>query len=378
LATHWFTADGKLTEPWDTFRTRLPHDVAPGSTIDLIDVPFRTPPVPGHYTLRWDLLEEGEAWFFRMGGLPLELPVDVSDRALSAQWRAQASHNSEDAAMAFDGTPDTMWDSKAEQRPGMWFQVDLGQLLVLDRVRVYSPARGVPAGYRLQLSADGQDWHLVADNPQNFTDIDVAFAPCSARYLRLELTVSSEQPATWMISDIAVSTTRPWAAAQASHYLEDAPKAIDARLETAWTTRAAKQKPGMWYELDMGSLRRIERVTLVHPDNRFPRGYSVQASTDAGNWQEIGHVDDNWAQVDVSFTPNVARYVRVKTTNGSDLYPWGIGEFVVWRSSPTWLRGSGGWQGSAPAALSQQRTRSKVGKEGYPRRRIWRVSPRML
>jgi len=342
LAAHWFTADGKLTEPWDTFRTRLPHDVAPGTTVDLIDVPFRTPPVPGRYTLRWDLVEEGKAWFFRLGGAPLELSVDVSDRALFAQWQAQASNNSEDAAMAFDGIPDTMWDSGAEQQPGMWFQVDLGQLLVLDRVRVYSPARGIPAGYQLQLSEDSQNWHLVADNPQNFTDMDVAFAPCPARYLRLEQTGSPEQPATWMISDIAVSTTRPWAAAQASHYLEDAPKAIDARLETAWTTRAVKQKPGMWFELDMGSLRRIERVTLVHPDNRFPRGYSVQASTDAGKWQEVGRLDDNWNQVDVSFTPTVARYLRIETTSGSDLYPWGIAELVVWRSSPTWLRGGGG------------------------------------
>jgi F5/8 type C domain len=342
LATHWFTADGKLTEPWDTFHSRLPHDVPPGSTVDLIDVPFRTPPVLGRYTLRWDLVEEGKAWFFRQGGAPLELTVEVSDRAVFAPWQAQASHNAEDAAMAFDGNPDTMWDSRADQQPGMWLQVDLGQVLELDRVRALSPGRGFPAGYQVQLSVDGQGWHLVAEKADNFADVDVAFAPCSARYLRLEQTGRPEWPATWMVSEIAVSATPRWAGARASHYLDDASKAIDARLQTAWTTRAVKQRPGMWFELDMGSLRLVERVTLVHPSNLLPRGYAVQVSADASNWQEVGREDDNWTQVDVPFAPGVARYIRVETTNRSETHSWGISEFVVWRSSPTWLRGRGG------------------------------------
>src|SRR5690606_20134837 len=32
LAYHWFTAEGKLTEPWDTFRIPLPADVAAGAS----------------------------------------------------------------------------------------------------------------------------------------------------------------------------------------------------------------------------------------------------------------------------------------------------------------------------------------------------------
>jgi hypothetical protein len=342
LAYHWFTPNGTLSEPWDTFRIRLPHDVPAGGAVDLLDVSFRTPSILGDYILRWDLVEEGQVWFFREGGAPLEVPVEISDRMVFVPWSAQASHNNDDVALAFDGKPDTVWDSKANQEPGMWFQVDLGRVLILDRVRVASPGRGFPVGYKVKLSEDGQDWHLVAESAKNWTDVDEAFAPCSARYVRLEQISSPDWPANWMISEITVSATEAWAGADASHYAGDVGQAMDARLLTAWNTRSVKQKPGMWFKLDMGSLRRVERVVLKHPKNQLPRGYFVEVSADGQDWREVGRKDDNWGELDVSFDPAVVRYIRVETTNSSPYHPWGIAEFVVWRSSPTWLMGREG------------------------------------
>jgi hypothetical protein len=339
LAYTWFTAEGKLAEPWDTFRFRLPRDVPPGDSLALPDVPFKTPPVLGEYVLRWDLVAEGLTWFFRQGAAPLEVPVEISQPSLFVPWTAEASHNLDDVVLAFDGNPDTSWDSEVHQEPGMWFQVDLGQELVLDRVRVSSPGRGFPLGYRIRLSADGQDWHLVAEKSNNSTNVDEVFAPLPARYLRLEQTGEPDWPATWTISEISVSATNPWAGAQASHYTDDAPQAIDARLGTAWNTRAVKQKPGMWFEVDMGSPRQIERVLLRHPYRQMPRGYVVRTSLDGTAWQEVGRKDDNWGRVLVDLTPVSARYVRVETTNSSDQQPWGIVEWFIWRSSPVWLVG---------------------------------------
>jgi hypothetical protein len=342
LVYHWFTQDGKLTEPWDTFRIRLPGNVASGQPVDLSDVTFKTPPVVGNYILRWDLVQEGKVWFFRQGGAPLEVPIEVSDRPVFAPWTAQASHNAATVSLAFDGNPDTVWDSGADQEPGMWFQVDLGQVLVLDRVVVASPGRGFPVGYQVKLSKDGQDWHLVADQPKNWRDIDVAFAPCSARYLRLEQTGVPQWTATWKISEIAISTTDLWAGATASHYVDDTPKAIDARLDTNWNTRSVKQKPGLWFEVDMGSVRQIQRVVLDSPPNQQPRGYLVRVSTDGQNWQEVSRKDDNWGTLDAEFQPIAVRYIHVETTNSSQYHPWGIAEFAVWRSTPLWVRGRQG------------------------------------
>jgi hypothetical protein len=348
LAYHWFTADGKLSEPWDTFRIQLPHDVPPETSVDLPGITFRTPTVPDSYLLRWDLVEEGETWFFRQGGAPLEVAIEIADvvhRALfvprhSGGAAAQASHNAQEARFALDANAGTFWDSQAEQVPGMWFQLDLGRSLVLDRIKIASPARGFPAGYQISLSEDGSEWQLVANKPQNWTDIDLAFAPCRARYVHVEQTGQLNWPANWMISDISVSTTEPWVGAQASHYAADAHKAIDARLETAWSTRAVKQKPDMWFLLDMGRPRQIERVTLEHPPQELPRSYVVEVSTDGVVWEPVGHSDDNWDKVDVCFEPYGAAFVRVRTTRSSEYSRWGIAEFVVWRSLPTWVRGS--------------------------------------
>jgi hypothetical protein len=339
LAYTWFTEQGSLSEPWDTFRTQLPHDVLPGGTVELPSIPFKTPDALGSYVLRCDLLEEGLLWFFRRGAAPLEVPIEVSDTVLFAPWTAQASHNTAGAFMAADGNPNSAWDSLDSQTPGMWFEVDLGQVLILDRVRVVSPGRGFPAGYRVLLSVDGQDWRLVAQQAQNWTNIEAAFAPSEARYLRLEQTGQPEWHATWMISEIMVSVTGTWTGATASHFSGDAHRAIDARLDTAWNTRNAKQKPGMWFELDMGSPRRVERVALEHPANQQPRGYVVEVSVDGQTWQEVSRNDDNWGRLDVRFSSVLARHIRVQTTNSSPYHPWGISEFAVWRSSPIWLVG---------------------------------------
>jgi hypothetical protein len=339
LAYTWFAEDGNLSEPWDTFRILLPEDVAPGASVDLLDVHFATPPVLGNYVLRWDLVEEGLVWFFRRGGAPLEVPVEIAEKALAVPWSARASHNPDDAELAFDGDPGTVWDSKANQEPGMWFQVDLGQVLVLDRVRVTSPGRGFPVGYRLRLSADGQNWHSVAEMPQNWMNVDVAFAPCQARYLHLEQTGQPDWPATWMIGEITVSVTTPWAGAEASHSEGDVQDAFDARLSTTWDTKSVKQTPGMWFKLNMGNLRKIERVALEHPASQQPRGYLVEVSADGQSWQEVGRNDDNWGKADVRFDPISARYVRIETTNSSPYQPWGIAEIAVWRTAPTWLVG---------------------------------------
>lgn len=339
LAYHWFTAAGKICEPWDTFRIPLPADLGPGAVVDLIDLPYITPSVPGSYTLRWDLVQEGVTWFFHQGSASLEVPVEVSDQSLFVPWTATASHNSADALLTLDGNPDTAWDSGASQQPGMWFAVDLGETRVVNRVRVISPGRGYPLGYKVKLSENGQTWRLVAEVPQNWRNIDISFAATRVRHIRVEQTGTPTYPVTWKISDIAVATVSPWAGVEASHYADDAHKAIDADLATYWNTRAVVQKPGMWFKLDMGSPRTIERVLLQHPNNQQPRGYVIQISTDGQNWTEVARKADNWIPVDVTFPPAEARYLRAETTGYSLYQPWGISDIIVWESEPQWLRG---------------------------------------
>jgi hypothetical protein len=339
LAYTWFSPDGGLVEPWDTFRILLPSDVPAGETVDLHDVEFKTPPVLGAYVLRWDLVEEGWTWFFRQGAAPLEVPVSVSDEVLYPAWTAEASHNRAEVGQAFDGDSSTFWDSKTIQAPDMWFRVDLGRVQVLDRLRALSPGRGFPLGYALELSEDGSDWRVVASRARNWTNVDVAFPPTRARYLRMKQTGEPSWPASWMISEISIGTTELWAGVDASHYARDAHEAQEARLDIAWNTRAVRQRPGMWFQVDMGGPREIERVTLEHPMNQHPRGYMVRISIDGQTWQEVGRNDDNWGALDVRFSPVTARFVRVELTNAAPYQPWGISQFAIWRSVPGWQVG---------------------------------------
>jgi hypothetical protein len=77
LAYHWLdpatperaVASGPLTA--------LPHDVPPGRTA-AVRVELRTPPRPGSYTLRWDLVHHDVAWFSERGDPVRSDPVQVT------------------------------------------------------------------------------------------------------------------------------------------------------------------------------------------------------------------------------------------------------------------------------------------------------------
>ncbi len=75
LAYRWWTADGALSGV-DALRTDMPHHVDPGHAVSL-RAWLLTPVEPGRYTLEWDLVREGDAWFSDMGGMVLRQAVTV-------------------------------------------------------------------------------------------------------------------------------------------------------------------------------------------------------------------------------------------------------------------------------------------------------------
>jgi hypothetical protein len=59
-----------------TARTLLPQPLPSGNSVALTATVIG-PPVPGDYTLRLSMVQEGIAWFFNEGGQPLDIPVKV-------------------------------------------------------------------------------------------------------------------------------------------------------------------------------------------------------------------------------------------------------------------------------------------------------------
>jgi uncharacterized protein (DUF3820 family) len=65
LGYHWYDAAGKALV-WDGVRTKLPSDLGPDQT-QTLQVSVQLPGAPGAYALRWDLVQEGVAWFSQKG-----------------------------------------------------------------------------------------------------------------------------------------------------------------------------------------------------------------------------------------------------------------------------------------------------------------------
>jgi hypothetical protein len=64
-AYHLYTQGGTVVV-WDGLRTALPAPVAPGQAVNL-DVIVRMPASAGSYVLRFDVVQEGVAWFSGQG-----------------------------------------------------------------------------------------------------------------------------------------------------------------------------------------------------------------------------------------------------------------------------------------------------------------------
>lgn len=89
LSYHWTDALGQ-TVVWDGLRTALPADVPAGGSTT-VAAKVLTPATPGTYTLTFDLVREGVAWFGSLGAVPLKLQTTVSPALYAAGYSIAAT-----------------------------------------------------------------------------------------------------------------------------------------------------------------------------------------------------------------------------------------------------------------------------------------------
>jgi hypothetical protein len=333
----WFNAAGQPQHDVEDRRTGLPTEVRPNDQI-AIGAILATPKTPGKYQLRWDLVAEGITWFADAGGAPLVIPVSVTTLPVDVSgWRAEASIQPAQVALALDGDPRTFWDSGAPQTPRQWFRLNLGTPRMIDGVQFLSPGKGFPAGYALRASGDGATWQelarVAADNAQ---DVVAIFAPQPIRYLQIDLLCSA--PVNWMISQILVHSATAWIA-RTSHNAAAAHHAIDNRPETAWTS-GAPQTPGMWFQIDLGRVETISGLRLDAPADASPVSFRITTwNAAASRWQIAYEVKNNRAPVDLVFSPTQTQFINLQLLAASD-QPWTIQRAHVIREMEMWLGSS--------------------------------------
>ncbi len=111
-------------------------------------------------------------------------------------WRVAASDNKESAALAIDGRRDTRWDTASPQKPGQFFEVDLGRTLRLAKLSLLlgSSVLDFPRGFRVEVSPDGSAWRKASGQDQTLIDIRAFLRP---KNLALEIPLG-DAPARWV------------------------------------------------------------------------------------------------------------------------------------------------------------------------------------
>lgn len=131
------------------------------------------------------------------------LPQPLANRKA---WKLTASHNPAGLGNALDGRPDSRWETKESQAPGMWLQIELPTEteiagLILD---AGNSARDYPRGYEVVLSGDGENWGKPAATGKGsdaFTEI--TFPAAKAKFVRITQT-GAVKGLYWSIHELEV------------------------------------------------------------------------------------------------------------------------------------------------------------------------------
>jgi RHS repeat-associated protein/uncharacterized repeat protein (TIGR01451 family) len=135
---------------------------------------------------------------------------------LRDNWTASASLDNSEAGLGIDGRVETQWSTNTAQAPGMSYQVDMKVVqsfneIVLD---VECNPADYPRGVQVFVSNNGTTWgSAIASATGTAAIVTVAFAPQSARYLKVVSTASASNY--WGIAELNVLNTNPSACSAA-------------------------------------------------------------------------------------------------------------------------------------------------------------------
>ncbi len=156
LAYHWVDAAGAAVV-WDGVRTNLGPDLAPGASATLAAT-VAAPAAKGAYTLRFDLVREGIAWFSAKGVRPADVAATVgsgfaASYAPSATTQSVATGTESSLSVALTNTGTRAWTAAGPNPVRLsyhWLARD-GTVVVWDGTRATFTA-DVPPGVSVTVS----------------------------------------------------------------------------------------------------------------------------------------------------------------------------------------------------------------------------------
>ena len=126
-------------------------------------------------------------------------------------WKADASRNKSAVGKAFDGNPDTRWDTAAVPQSGDWFTLDLGAPAFVKTLVLHTEksVNDTPAGAEVFVSQDGKSWTGPVASCDDKTRGKTGFElNTSGRYIKTVL--AGNRPGLyWSIHEIELETGVP-------------------------------------------------------------------------------------------------------------------------------------------------------------------------
>lgn len=110
------------------------------------------------------------------------------DKINNPQVFVTASENSQEAANAIDGNPETRWTTGVNQAPGQWFQIDLAWPAEVNAVVLDTSGSGGDYAhtYAVYVSNDVKDWGKpVAEGKGDGPVMEIRCRPKTGRYVRI-------------------------------------------------------------------------------------------------------------------------------------------------------------------------------------------------
>ncbi|MBN9141102.1 MAG: discoidin domain-containing protein [Micrococcales bacterium] len=276
---------------------------------------------------------------------------------------ASASSAQDPAANAVDGNTGTKWGSALDGSwngsDDEWFQVDLGAVYSVDKVKLLWEGAAYGRDYDIETSVDGVHWTTVAEQrDQTAGTHSVPFAATDARYVRMQgihrgstfgysfyefqVFSATGQP---VGTQTSCSRTIPQSTITGSASHGNAALALDNTYTwpdwggSRWDSGVEEQPPGSgnwvgrdgeWIQLDLGAPTPVCGVKTVW-EAAYAKDFDVLASNDGSSWTTVAQVRDvaSAGYQLTRFPETTARYLRILAVTRATQYGVSIWEVNV-------------------------------------------------
>jgi hypothetical protein len=118
-------------------------------------------------------------------------------------WKVTASDAAETAQNGCDADGKTRWETKGDQKKGMWYQVELPAAQAITGVRLENSGRpsAFPKNFKVEGSVDGKKWFPLGTNHGLYSLSEAYFGAKPTKFVKVTLTDATKgQP--WAIQEL--------------------------------------------------------------------------------------------------------------------------------------------------------------------------------